>query len=312
MYKRSVKAWNTTGEPHPFEVYLVDGEMHSRRVSKATAKLYVRTLHRLEASGMEPVAWYRAQTRDTQMAAKSLGSVRSAVAHYVVWKDPGQDRAVVLSRLGGTGQGRGEKHKEAMNEDEVELFVGLVQGLPEPLPTFLQMLLFTGLRVSEGCALSADDLMLSGRRPRLEVRAGKGNKPRSVDLSADAVAVLKKYVNESDVLGPGGLFPWSYAKQGGLGGVLSEREVRKLQPYVVRRELQAAREQMEDKSIKDVSPHILRHTLASDMLEAGGTLKHIQVVLGHKGLGVLERYLTIRPEQMRAVIDKMPRRMGGL
>lgn len=280
------------------------GPTVERPVSNSTAKLYGRAVFRLEASGKEPVTWYNEQALDPEMAKKTLDVLRTVVAHYMVWKGLVENKASALGKLSGTSRGRGENRKEALSQDEVKDLLTLVASIEEPIPTFLKMLLCTGLRVSEGCALGADDIVLSGRNPHLVVKRGKGNKPRTVELGKDAVELLKPYLKEHRKKG-GPLFPWKYMMQED-GAFLRTEEIRPLQPYVVRRELQAERE---DKDLlPQVTPHILRHTQATDMLEAGGSLKHIQKALGHAGLNVLERYLTIRPEQMHAVLDKMPQR----
>lgn len=280
------------------------GSTIERPVSDSTARLYGRAVFRLEESGKEPVAWFNEQAHDPDLSKKTLDILRSTVAHYMVWKGLEPNKASALGKLSGTSRGRGEKRKEALSEDEVEDLLVLVEGITEPIPTFLKLLLCTGLRVSEGCALVEGDILLSGRNPHLEVRRGKGNKPRTVELGRDAVELLKPYLKEQRKKG-GPLFPWAY-RMPAEDAFLRVDVIRPLQPYVVRRELQAARETKD--LLPTVSPHILRHTLATDMLEAGGSLKHIQKVLGHQGLNVLERYLTIRPEQMHAVLDKMPKR----
>ena len=300
MNIRTKKTW---GPPHPFQGYMT-GSTIERPVSDSTARLYARAVFRLEESGKDPIEWFNEQARDPELSKKTLDILRSTVAHYMVWKGTADNKASALGKLSGTSRGRGERRKEALSEDEVQDLLVLVDGITEPIPTFLKLLLCTGLRVSEGCDLVAEDIVLSGRNPHLEVRRGKGNKPRTVELGHDAVGLLKPYLKEQRKKG-GPLFPWAYMVQED-GEFLRTEKIRPLQPYVVRRELQAAREEKD--LLPQVTPHILRHTLATDMLEAGGSLKHIQKALGHKGLNVLERYLTIRPDQMHTVLDKMPQR----
>lgn len=295
----------------------------NRRILPSTARLYMGTAMRLEESGKEPVVWFREQARDPELAKKTASVLRSAVAHYMVWKDLVSDRHLALAQLGGVGHGRGEKRREALSEEEVEIFIEIVcgkvlpdgsrditSGLKQPIPAILQLLLYTGMRVSEGCSLTLNDITLTGRRPRIEVQRGKGNNPRTIELGHDAVAVLREHLRTEPEggKGPGGLFPWLYSHPGGALGSIPDDAKKPLQPYVIRRELEAALS-INKEEIGEASPHILRHTFATDMLDAGGTLKHIQAVLGHKNLNVLERYLTIRPEQMKLVLDKMPQRI---
>jgi len=273
-------------------------------VSDATGKLYARLAYRLEESGKDPVTWFNEQARDAEMSKKTLDIYRSTTANYMVWKGLAENKPGALSKLMGTSRGRGDRRKEALSQEEVEDFLSFLGQLKAPIPVFLKVLLCTGLRVAEGCALTADDIKITGRNPHLVVQKGKGNKPRTVELSSDGVTVLKSYLREHKKRG-GCLFPWTYMKQVN-DSFIREGVVEPLQPYVVRREMQALRKKEEQ--MPEATPHILRHTLASDMLQAGGSLKHIQKMLGHQGLDVLERYLTVRSEQMHDVLDKMPKR----
>lgn len=304
--KRSVKAW----PHHPFEDYLSGTNQGpngyiDRALSDATCRLYAAAAHRIEASNQTPVDWYAQLSSDRTLSRNTVGVMRTAVAHYMIWQGQVQDRFEADRLLPKpSSRNRDRLDKEAMSEEETEDFLKLVEALPHPLPSYLLLLLYTGLRSQEACDLDVEDIILTGRRPRLEVRAGKGNQPRTVELGRDAQTVLKRYLAHGPKQGP--LFLWDYQFKDGP-------KTRRLQTYVVRRELQAARERIDPNW--EVSPHILRHTMATEMHEVGISLENIRKHLGHKSLNVLSRYLTARPGQMTKELDKLPQRetpkLGG-
>ncbi len=299
MYARTVKAWG----PHDIEKYLTSGEVG---LSTGAATLYGRAAHRMESSGLDPVAWFQEQSGSAKLAKKTLGTMRSAAAYYMVWKQLVASYPEAVSRLGGIERGRGEKKRNALSEEEVVEFLQLADTLAGSIPMALRLMLCTGLRVSEACALDWDDVVITGRRPLVAVREGKGNNPRDVDLDADGVALLRALQGKRPRAGP--VFEWEYTLQ---GGAFDDRptEVGRLQPYVIRRELQAAREAAQ--TLQGVTPHVLRHTRATDLLDSGFALPYIRELLGHRSAEVINRYLHTRPNVMAAAMKNTPRRWAG-
>lgn len=297
--KRSVKAW----PPHPVQDYLRGSAVNAhglhidRALSDATCNLYGAAAHRLEASELSPVEWYTQISSDRTLSRNTVGVMRTAVAHYMVWNGTVADRHEADRLLPKpSSRNRDKLDKEAMSNEETEDFLKLVQQLPDPLPNYLLLLLYTGLRSQEACDLNVQDVVLSTRRPHINV-VGKGNQPRTVELGRDAQTVLRRQLATLGKQGP--VFTWEYQFKDGP-------QVRRLQTYVVRRELQAARERVDPNW--QVSPHILRHTIATEMHEVGISLENIRKHLGHKSLNVLSRYLTARPGQMQKELDRLPQR----
>ena len=106
----------------------------------------------------------------------------------------------------------------------------------------------------------------------IKVRAGKGNKDRYTLLSDTMLIELRKYYKLWK--------PRTYLFEGPMGARYSAESVAKIVK-------QAA---VRAKIKKNVSPHMLRHSFATHLLEAGTDLRYIQVLLGHKSTKTTEIY----------------------
>jgi len=139
---------------------------------------------------------------------------------------------------------------------------------------FFTTLYATGLRIGEGCRLQTGDIDAS--RGVIHVRAGKGRKDRLVTLSPRLLDTLRSYWKQERPAAP-----WLFSTK--TGGPLY--------PEVARHALQlAAREAKLDKR---VTPHMLRHSFATHLLEAGTDLRVLQVLLGHAHIGTTTRYTRV-------------------
>ncbi len=140
----------------------------------------------------------------------------------------------------------------------------------------LMMLYSSGLRVSELVGMRWNDLELGDRVAW--VRGGKGRKDRMVILSDKIVSEL------SDIRGAGFVFP-------GRDGPLSVKNVQKI-----------VRVASKNAGLnKKVTPHTLRHSFATHLLDAGTDIRVIQELLGHSNLQTTQIYTHISSEQKRKV-----------
>jgi tyrosine recombinase XerC len=141
----------------------------------------------------------------------------------------------------------------------------------------LELLYAAGLRVSELCGLDVDDVDLEEGRVRV---FGKGGRERSVPIGDEAVAALRAYLAEARLAtaGPGRPGPALFLNR--RGKRISPRDVRSLvEKY--RRDVLAGRR---------VSPHTLRHSFATHLMEGGADIRAVQELLGHSSLGTTQRY----------------------
>ncbi|MBY0458789.1 MAG: site-specific integrase [Gemmataceae bacterium] len=152
----------------------------------------------------------------------------------------------------------------------------------------LSLIYATGLRVSEAVALAVGDI--DSQRMVVRVARGKGDKDRYVMLSAKALELLRAYwraYRPTD---------WLFAGEA-PGRHLNARTVQ----LACRDAARAAG------LAKAVTPHVLRHTFATHLLEGGANLRTIQVLLGHRSLQTTARYLYVSAEAVAGTVSPFDR-----
>lgn len=161
----------------------------------------------------------------------------------------------------------------------------------------LELLFSTGLRISELCGLSIDDVDLS--RDEFSVR-GKGDKIRVVFLSDSAKKSIKEYLKERKDMDDA-LFV-QFGKN-----VKNAKELR-LSPRAVQRMLKtcAAKAGITRK----VSPHVIRHSFATDLLTNGADLRSVQALLGHANIATTQVYTHVTDKHLKEIHKKYHGRKG--
>lgn len=160
----------------------------------------------------------------------------------------------------------------------------------------LEFLYSTGLRVAELVALDMPRLDFDAGMVRV---IGKGNKERLVPVGNPALAALREYFPQREQLTAGRVKRGKPAENGavflnGQGGRLTVRSVERLvQQYAQRVGITAA-----------VTPHALRHSFATHLLEMGADLRVVQELLGHASLSTTQRYTHLNMDYLAEVYDK--------
>ncbi|HSR96551.1 MAG TPA: tyrosine recombinase XerC [Kofleriaceae bacterium] len=163
----------------------------------------------------------------------------------------------------------------------------------------LELLYGTGLRVSEACALDLGDID-RGRYgvPMVIVRRGKGNKSRQVPLGGAADRALLAYLPARTQLAATG------------GALFVNAGGRRLTPRSVQRMVK--RWTVAGGVSADATPHGLRHSFATHLLDEGVDLRAIQELLGHASLGSTQIYTKVSLDHLMKVYDAAHPRAGKL
>jgi integrase/recombinase XerC len=149
----------------------------------------------------------------------------------------------------------------------------------------LELLYATGVRVAELCGLDLDDV--DGERRVVRV-LGKGRKERAVPYGVPAAAALRDWLER-------GRPALSNARSGPAlllgvrGGRLDPRSVRRI---VATRAAEAG--------VPEISPHALRHSAATHLLDGGADLRSVQELLGHASLATTQVYTHVSVDRLRA------------
>ena len=150
----------------------------------------------------------------------------------------------------------------------------------------LELFYASGIRLSELVGLDLEDLDLSGRMARV---MGKGRKERIVPFNQQAAAALRAWLKDRVALTRGdALFV------NARGGRLTGRSVQRL----------VARYVTSCSTRFGISPHALRHSFATHLLQAGADLRAIQELLGHVRLSTTQRYTHVNVTQLLDVYRK--------
>jgi len=158
----------------------------------------------------------------------------------------------------------------------------------------LEMLFSTGLRVSELCSLTADINLSSDE---LSIR-GKGGKVRVVFISDAAKQSLKNYLHARKDMSDA-LFTEINANSGADAK-------NKMLRALTRRSIERIVKQHAVKAgiSKKVTPHVLRHCFATDLLSNGADLRSVQAILGHANIGTTQIYTHVTDKHLREVHKK--------
>lgn len=213
--------------------------------------------------------------------------LRWAILHDLIESDPSEDLAIPkLDR----------PLPKVLKPDHVAaLCEAPADDTPEGLRdrAIIELLYGSGLRVAELCGLDIGDVELRAGRVRV---LGKGRKERQVPVGDSSAAALERYLDDARPLlaakhpdGPDrfALFLNSRGNRLGARGV---RE--RMKRYAVEGDL------------PPVSPHGLRHSFATHLLDGGADLRTVQELLGHENLATTQIYTHVSTERARAVYEQ--------
>jgi site-specific recombinase XerD len=185
----------------------------------------------------------------------------------------------------------GDRHLDLITMEELERILGGPQGDSEKAQrdkAIMELLFSTGLRVSELCSLERD---LDLSKDELSVR-GKGDKVRVVFLSHEAKNAIKAYLKIRKDM-DNALFV-------NLSRASSDRDdTKRLTPRSIERII---RHYATKAGIsKKVTPHVLRHTFATDLLENGADLRSVQALLGHADISTTQVYTHVTDKHLHNI-----------
>ncbi|MCX6754590.1 MAG: tyrosine-type recombinase/integrase [Candidatus Nomurabacteria bacterium] len=152
----------------------------------------------------------------------------------------------------------------------------------------LELFFSTGLRLSELCSINRD---LDLSKDEFSIR-GKGEKVRVVFLSDSAKDAIREYLKiRKDMDEP--LFI-QYSQNSGKSNRLTPRSVERIVKYYA----------IVAGISKKVTPHIIRHSFATDLLSNGADIRSVQMMLGHANIATTQIYTHITDKQLRDVHKK--------
>lgn len=156
--------------------------------------------------------------------------------------------------------------------------------------TMLELLYASGLRVTELVSLNLDDIDLEQGSVRC---LGKGGKERVIPIHGSAVAVLRLYIDEARPA-----FVKKSSERSLFLNVRGQRLSRQGFWLILKAHTKRAG------ITKKITPHTLRHSFATHLLQGGAPLRHVQELLGHSSITTTQVYTHLTSEHVRTEYDK--------
>ena len=229
------------------------------------------------------------------LTARTIARRLSALRHFMSWMVSENYRLDNPSQFLDSPK-LPQSLPKSLSEDEVKVLIEASEHLSETqalrMRAGLELLYAAGLRISELLAIRVQD-MVSDKK--MLVIKGKGGRERLAPLTAVSVEVARLWLAHRDADGP-----ITHSDQ-----LLADAETE-----LTRQKFSTLLKQMAAHaglSVDRVSPHVLRHSFATHMLNNGADLRSLQTLLGHADIATTQIYTTTRSDRLhRLVTDAHP------
>lgn len=217
------------------------------------------------------------------VSAATRNQIRNSLVGFGAYLEAnGYAEVNPAATLGRLPQPRGIP--KAMSRDELSRVLAIAVAQPPRDQTIFLLLLYTGMRLTECRTLRWQHLDLNEGWVRFW---GKGQKERTVPIHDDLLPILRqwhRHTNGQD---------WVFPSPSKIGSPISEQLVHRTMKHIG------------DAAGVHIYPHLMRHTCATLLLEAGNDLRVVQEWLGHASPTTTAVYTKVRPANLRAAAQKL-------
>jgi len=264
-------------------------EAYSHGLSRFLNHLKEKGVHEIQEIGKFHVRGFLLSLRKRNLSTRTI--VRNLVVVRTFFRFLVQEGILGANPIENLESPRVEKNlPEILTLREIEQLLerpDLQTPLGKRDRAMLEMLYATGMRVSELTQLPTHQVSLEGGYVLLY---GKGSKERIVPLGSEAMKWVTLYLKESrGVLAKGKESPFLFINRSGKA-MSRQRFWKSLKDYARRAGLR-----------KRVTPHLLRHSFASHLLERGADLRSVQMMLGHVDISTTQIYTHVTGERLKKI-----------
>jgi integrase/recombinase XerC len=219
--------------------------------------------------------------------ARHLSSLRTFFRYCL------KKKAIAKTPMEGMANPKQDRpHPKRLNVDQVQALLDSVRKRdPKTIRdlALAELLYGSGLRISEALGLDVDQVQIGDRVVRV---LGKGGKERLTPLTEAGVQLLLLYLENRQAFAP------EAQEKAFFLGVKGKR--------LQRRQANRILEELSRRAgfPESISPHTLRHSFATHLLEAGADLRSVQELLGHSRLSTTQRYTHLTMTQLMSVYDQ--------
>lgn len=289
LSKNSVLAYES--DLRHLELFLKQKKTSILKCDKNHLKLYLKLLHDRSL-----------QTGSISRKISTIKSLFTFLAKNYGLSDLG--KALIFPKMT-------KRLPKYLTEDEIRklLIISEKDKTPRGIRNHVMLLLLyaTGMRISELLELKFDQIIFTTGFVQI---FGKGNKERQVPVPTGVLTVLREYLDHvlpvlckdkeqglAEEFGYKNTLPTKY--------VFITRYKRKFIPLSRQSYWMYIKKLLKKGSIlKDISPHTLRHSLASHLLKNGADLRSLQMLLGHENLSTVQIYTHLQDDEQRKEYDK--------
>ncbi len=233
---------------------------------------------------------YLAYLGTRRYARRTIARKASALRRYFRWATR-TGRLAVDPSVGLSAPGGGGRLPRVLRSDELDTLLdhprAVFEGDDEAVrlrdDAVLELLYGSGLRVAELCGLRPEDVLVDVGAVRVW---GKGAKQRQVPLSRPAAEALAGWTERGRPQLAHDASPADAVFLNRRGHRLGTRDVRRI---------------LDHRAAVPTSPHALRHTFATHLLDGGADLRAVQELLGHADLATTQHYTHVSKERLRSV-----------
>lgn len=175
------------------------------------------------------------------------------------------------------------KLPEVVSENDIDHLISDTEN-PLLVNVIFELLYGCALRVSELCNLNRGDLDIGNKQLKIK---GKGKKERIVPVGMKSLKIINEYLSQNKL---------------SINSPLLQKGGKRLYPQLVYRIVKKYLSKITD--IEKKSPHILRHSAATHMLDRGADLNAVKEILGHESLSTTQVYTHVSVERLKKAYKK--------
>lgn len=256
----------------------------------------------MESMAHQDISAYLASLTGRGMSSATLARRRSALTQWFAFlvneRVRGENPVLLVA-----GPKRGRPLPKVLTRDEVMALVAAARGDSSAkgvrLNCMMEILYASGMRVSELVTLTTAhiqrDLKKRTQIAPYFIVTGKGKKDRLVPLHDAAVKALKNYLDMRPQFLPHGMeVKWLFPSRGKEGHITRQQFGLLLKALCLEASIDPAQ----------CSPHTLRHSFATHLLEGGADLRVIQELLGHTDISTTQVYTHVTDKRLKEVVSK--------
>lgn len=280
---------NKRASLHTVSAYRIDINQFMHFISNNSC-----TLDTLEISHIKDFIYYLATK---QLQARTIARKISALKALFAFAEQHYDYKNIVHNVSSPKIEKKLPHY--LGESDIERMLHQADQDISPFgirnKVMIYLLYVSGMRVTELVSLKSDAIDFESNTIRI---FGKGSKERIIPLPISMIALLKEYLDKTHPLLIGAdtfaitiLFPTLYGKK--------LKQLTRQAFWVIIRNL-CKRAGI----IHTVSPHVIRHTIATHLLHKGYNIRSLQVLLGHENISTVQIYTHVNLDHLRTIYDK--------